>query len=92
MRAARFALVLALLVLPMASAEAQQHGGILHIGHRDSSASMSPLEEVTILTTAPMMAVFNNLVLLTSTSRKTRCSRSCLIWPRAGRGAPTAPN
>jgi peptide/nickel transport system substrate-binding protein len=35
----------------------------LHIAHRDSPTSMSPLEEVTISTTAPMMAVFNNLVM-----------------------------
>jgi peptide/nickel transport system substrate-binding protein len=46
-----------------AVAAAQQQGGVLHIAHRDSPASMSPLEEVTISTTAPMMAVFNNLAL-----------------------------
>jgi peptide/nickel transport system substrate-binding protein len=51
------------LVLLWNPAAAQQRGGVLHIGHRDSPASMSPLEEVTISTTAPMMAVFNNLVL-----------------------------
>ena len=44
-------------------AGAQQRGGVLQIAHRDSPASMSPLEEVTISTIAPMMAVFNNLVL-----------------------------
>ena len=44
-------------------AAAQQRGGVLQIAHRDSPASMSPLEEVTISTIAPMMAVFNNLVL-----------------------------
>jgi peptide/nickel transport system substrate-binding protein len=44
-------------------ANAQQRGGVLQIAHRDSPASMSPLEEVTISTIAPMMAVFNNLVL-----------------------------
>src|SRR6202022_4020050 len=33
------------------------------ISHRDSPASMSTLEEVTISTVAPMMAVFNNLVM-----------------------------
>jgi peptide/nickel transport system substrate-binding protein len=46
-----------------AMAVAQQRGGVLQIAHRDSPASMSPLEEVTISTIAPMMAVFNNLVL-----------------------------
>jgi peptide/nickel transport system substrate-binding protein len=44
-------------------ATAQQRGGVLQIAHRDSPASMSPLEEVTISTIAPMMAVFSNLVL-----------------------------
>lgn len=44
-------------------AVAQQPGGVLHIAHRDSPASMSPLEEVTISVVAPMMAVFNNLVI-----------------------------
>ena len=43
-------------------AEAQKAGGVLHIAHRDSPASMSTLEEVTISTVAPMMAVLNNLV------------------------------
>ena len=45
------------------SALAQKPGGVLHVAHRDSPASMSTLEEVTISTVAPMMAVFNNLVL-----------------------------
>ncbi len=43
-------------------AQAQKQGGTLHIAHRDSPASMSPLEEVTVSAVAPMMAVFNNLV------------------------------
>jgi peptide/nickel transport system substrate-binding protein len=55
-------LSLALLVAP-ALAAAQQPGGMLQVAHRDSPASMSPLEEATISTIAPMMAVFNNLVL-----------------------------
>jgi peptide/nickel transport system substrate-binding protein len=41
---------------------AQKPGGVLRVGHRDSPASMSTLEEVTISTVAPMMAIFNNLV------------------------------
>jgi hypothetical protein len=67
--AALFGCVLAALFSPVfigamsAAATAQQRGGILQIAHRDSPASMSPLEEVTISTIAPMMAVFNNLVL-----------------------------
>jgi peptide/nickel transport system substrate-binding protein len=46
-----------------ASAFAQKPGGVLQVAHRDSPASMSTLEEVTISTVAPMMAVFNNLVI-----------------------------
>jgi peptide/nickel transport system substrate-binding protein len=45
------------------SAFAQKAGGVLQVAHRDSPASMSTLEEVTISTVAPMMAVFNNLVI-----------------------------
>ena len=45
------------------TASAQKPGGVLQISHRDSPASMSTLEEVTISTVAPMMAVFNNLVI-----------------------------
>src|SRR6266478_6289181 len=45
------------------AASAQTRGGILRVAHRDSPASMSTLEEVTISTVAPMMAVFNNLVI-----------------------------
>src|SRR5215468_5748808 len=44
-------------------AVAQKQGGILHIYHRDSPASMSILEEATNSTEIPMMGVFNNLVL-----------------------------
>src|SRR5258708_7538618 len=45
------------------TAGAQTRGGLLRVAHRDSPASMSSLEEVTISTVAPMMAVFNNLVI-----------------------------
>jgi peptide/nickel transport system substrate-binding protein len=51
------------IVLMPEIAGAQQSGGILHVAHRDSPASMSTLEEVTISTVAPMMAVFSNLVI-----------------------------
>ena len=58
------AAVAALMILGAAvRAVAQQPGGVLHVAHRDSPASMSPLEEVTVSVIAPMMAVFNNLVL-----------------------------
>src|SRR5437762_4199185 len=61
----RHTLALASLLLALVPelAAAQEQGGILHIAHRDSPASMSTLEEVTISTVAPMMAVLSNLVL-----------------------------
>src|SRR4051794_36049708 len=49
-----------LLATPVA---AQKSGGVLHLYHRDSPASMSILEEATISAVVPTMAVFNNLVL-----------------------------
>jgi peptide/nickel transport system substrate-binding protein len=64
--AAATALLIACLAADTAlaqKAEAQKAGGVLQIAHRDSPASMSTLEEVTISTVAPMMAVFNNLVI-----------------------------
>jgi peptide/nickel transport system substrate-binding protein len=45
------------------TAAAQKPGGTLRIPHADSPASMSILEESTISTEAPMMAVLNNLVM-----------------------------
>ena len=42
---------------------AQKQGGTLRMPHPDSPGSMSILEESTINTLAPMMAVFNNLVM-----------------------------
>ena len=61
----RLAAATALLIACLAAetALAQKPGGILQVAHRDSPASMSTLEEVTISTVAPMMAVFNNLVI-----------------------------
>src|SRR5215469_2710993 len=60
----RFAGVAGLIALAVAGpALAQQQGGVLRVAHRDSPASMSTLEEVTVSTVAPMMGVFNNLVL-----------------------------
>jgi peptide/nickel transport system substrate-binding protein len=44
------------------AAVAQKAGGILHIGHFDSPASMSMLEESTQAVNRPMSGVFNNLV------------------------------
>jgi peptide/nickel transport system substrate-binding protein len=45
------------------TASAQKSGGILKIGHFDSPASMSMLEESTLAVNRPMMGVFNNLVI-----------------------------
>ena len=50
------------LLLSIGTASAQKQGGILKIGHFDSPASMSMLEESTLATNRPMMGVFNNLV------------------------------
>jgi len=54
------------LVLALAAANpaaAQKHGGILKLYSPGSPASMSPLEEATIVAEMPMMGVFNNLIL-----------------------------
>src|SRR5712691_11894480 len=45
------------------AALAQQSGGTLKIGHFDSPASVSLLEESTAAVNRPMMSVFNNLVI-----------------------------
>src|SRR5215469_15449758 len=42
---------------------AEKAGGVLKIGHFDSPASMSMLEESTAAVNRPMMGVFNNLVM-----------------------------
>src|SRR6266568_3854605 len=62
---ASFAAAGALLVpLSLAQpADAQKSGGTLRIGHFDSPASVSMLEESTAAVNRPMMGVFNNLVL-----------------------------
>jgi len=52
-----------LLALSLAQpADAQKSGGTLRIGHFDSPASVSMLEESTAAVNRPMMGVFNNLV------------------------------
>jgi peptide/nickel transport system substrate-binding protein len=53
----------ALLLFSAGTASAQKQGGILKIGHFDSPASMSLLEESTVAVNRPMMGVFNNLVM-----------------------------
>ncbi len=56
-------LLAAAIPLIAAPAWAQKSGGTLRIYHRDSPAGMSVLEEASLSTSMPMMAVFNNLVL-----------------------------
>src|SRR5215472_8691886 len=54
------------LLVALASANAafaQKPGGTLRLGHFDSPASMSPLEESTQAVNRPMSGVFNNLVM-----------------------------
>ena len=51
------------IALAAGTAFAQKSGGILKMPHGDSPASMSILEESTIIAEGPMMAVFNNLVM-----------------------------
>src|SRR5205814_2003027 len=60
------------LALPLGPTTAQQTGGILKFFHRDSPASMSIHEEATISTVAPMMGVFNNLVLFKQDEKQNR--------------------
>ena len=48
------------LLLSRGTASAQKQGGILKIGHFDSPASMSMLEESALATNRPMIGVFNN--------------------------------
>src|SRR5437868_11395866 len=45
------------------TAHAQKQGGTLRVWHRDSPGNMSILEEGTISIVAPIMGVFNNLVM-----------------------------
>ncbi|HEX3522926.1 MAG TPA: ABC transporter substrate-binding protein, partial [Stellaceae bacterium] len=58
--AAAASLLLGLIVA--GTAQAQKQGGILKVWHRDSPGNMSILEEGTISIVAPIMGVFNNLV------------------------------
>src|ERR1700730_15858041 len=54
---------LSLALLAADGAFAQKAGGILKLGHFDSPASMSMLEESTQAVNRPMSGVFNNLVM-----------------------------
>ena len=62
----------ALCCLSADPALAQQSGGVLKFFHRDSPASASIHEEATISTVAPIMGVFNNLVLFKQDEKQNR--------------------
>ena len=66
------AISLAVLLLPGAPAWAQKQGGVLRVYHRDSPANMSIYEEGTISVVAPMMGVFNNLVVFDPNQKQNR--------------------
>jgi len=54
------------------SAVAQKPGGVLRVFHRDSPGNMSIHEEGTISVLAPMMPVFNNLVVFNQHEKQNR--------------------
>jgi len=69
----RLALACLLVVLCLAApALAQKQGGVLRVTHRDNPPSASILEEATISTDMPFMAVFNNLVVFDPNARQNR--------------------
>ena len=61
-RCAAVAAGLLLGLIVAGTAQAQKQGGTLRVWHRDSPGNMSILEEGTISIIAPIMGVFNNLV------------------------------
>ena len=63
LRIAVAAITLLIAISASGTASAQKAGGILKMYSLDSPASMSILEEVTLLTRLTMMGVFNNLVM-----------------------------
>src|SRR5437870_8932490 len=69
------ALTSAIFLLTAPPAFAQKSGGVLKFFHRDSPASMSIHEEATISTVAPVMGVFNNLVLFNQQEPQNRLDR-----------------
>jgi peptide/nickel transport system substrate-binding protein len=61
-RISAYAGVLLLAIAAFHPAQAEKRGGVMRVGHFDSPASMSLLEESTVAVNRPMMGVFNNLV------------------------------
>src|SRR5580704_6638058 len=66
------AMLASLPLLASTAANAQKQGGTLRIFHRDSPANMSIHEEGTISVVAPMMPIFNNLVLFNQHEKQNR--------------------
>jgi len=75
MMRSRLWLAVACLLATMGSAVAQKQGGTLRVTHRDNPPSASVLEEATISTLMPFMAVFNNLVVFDPATRENRLDR-----------------
>ncbi|MDB5402446.1 MAG: peptide transporter substrate-binding protein, partial [Rhodopila sp.] len=71
----RLLLAVACLLASIGTAAAQKPGGTLRVTHRDNPPSASILEEATISTDMPFMAVFNNLVVFDPESPLNRLDR-----------------
>ena len=90
---------LLLLLAASPAAVAQKQGGTLTIGHFDSPASVSLLEESTNAVNRPMMGVFNNLVsaaICSSTgmrhpSTMAICRRRCRSASTVSRSSTSSP-
>ncbi len=68
-------LAVACLLASIGGAAAQKPGGTLRVTHRDNPPSASLLEEATISTVMPFMAVFNNLVVFDPDSPQNRLDK-----------------
>ena len=71
----RLCLAAVCLLASIGTAAAQKQGGTLRVTHRDNPPSASMLEEATISTAMPFMAVFNNLVVFDPNSDLNRLDR-----------------
>ena len=79
-------------LVAVAPALAQKAGGILRMYNPDSPASMSILEEATMVSERPMMGVFNNLVMFDQHVKQNSLNSMCPILPPAGHGTRTGPS
>jgi peptide/nickel transport system substrate-binding protein len=71
----RLWLALACLLASITTAAAQKQGGTRRVTHRDKPPSASILEEATISTLMPFMAVCNNLVVFDPANRENRLDK-----------------